>query len=152
MTFERLEARLEETPFLLVNVASGKAQLANSDEMLAVLGNADCLVINAANALAGLRRMAKSKSEFTITEIAKIAGVEYPAAHAWMRDGIVPASIRPPQGAGRGRQPIFSVGDALTAGIVGTCRRRGVSLEHLKLVSPLFQERNRAAASTAARS
>jgi DNA-binding transcriptional MerR regulator len=120
--------------------------------MVAALGDRSYLVMNAHNSFISLRRMARGQTEFSLTDIAKIAGVEYHAAHAWMREGLVPASIRSAQGAGRGRNPIFSIGDALTAGIIGTCRRHGLSLEHLKLISPLFQERTRVAAATATRS
>lgn len=135
---DRLRERLQRTPYLLIDCQTKTAKLATEDEMRKKVGGGTHFIMDARGAFDGLSGLAGDKEQFSLTEIAKIAGVEYHAGHFWMREGVLSPSIRPPQGSGRGRGPIFSFCDAVAAGILGTLRRQGIELETAQTVVPLF--------------
>lgn len=77
--------------------------------------------------------------QFSLTEIADVAGISYPNAHKWMKDGIFEPSVRGRQGQGRGRNIIFSFHDAFIAGAAGALLRAGCSLETIKTASMMLR-------------
>ena len=142
MTTDELKETLSHTPFLIIDVEKNTATLAAEAETLRAIGG-PTLILNAQRSLARIAAMTKGRERFSITDLAAAAGVNYHTAHLWVRDEIIPPSIRERAGSGRGLNPIFSFGDLFTAGIVGALRRHDFGLQHLKLVAPLFADKKR---------
>lgn len=138
---DRLWSRLERTPYLIIDCSSAQASLVAEETMLRSMGSTTHFVINAKAGYDNFRKLAKEQTQFSLTDISKVAGVEYHAAHFWMREGIITPSIQEAGGSGRGRGPIFSFADAFAAGIIGSMRRQGIGLDVLKRVAPLFEKR-----------
>jgi hypothetical protein len=70
---------------------------------------------------------------FSISAIARAAGVGEATIRDWLGREVLLASIRPSQG--HGTEILFSFHDAVVASIVGTLRRNGLSLDSLKMVA-----------------
>src|SRR5262245_28927534 len=128
LSADQLRNRLSRTPYLLIDCAAGDASLVDADGMRKALGDQAYFVMDALGAVRGLAKQSGGRVEFSLTDIAQIAGVDYFPAHYWMREGVIVASVRPASGAGRGRGPVFNFGDAVVAGIVGTLRRHNLSI------------------------
>lgn len=137
---EKLKNRLEKTPYLLIDLKTGKASLQKRTAMLKHVGSGTHIIMDAHGGFGGLKNLAKDQTEFSLTDIAKVAGVEYHAAHAWMREEVLTPSIREASGPGRGRNPVFSFADAVAAGIIGSLRRQGVQRDVLKQIAPLLND------------
>lgn len=136
---DRLQKRLADSPYLVLDCESGEASLAAANAMIGHLGG-NRFIMDAQEALNKFVGMAGDRDEFSLKDVAATAGIDYHAAHAWMRRGVITPSIREAAGAGTGRGPVFSTTDVFAAGILGTLRRHGLELNVARSVVPLFCE------------
>lgn len=70
---------------------------------------------------------------FTVSDLAKVSGAAESTIRDWLKAEILRPSVQPQRG--RGNEVLFDFRDAGIAGIVGSLRRAGLSLEVLQLVS-----------------
>jgi len=88
---------------------------------------------------ARLDKVGKGDREFTLGEVAKVAGMGYHLAYHYVQRGVFVPSVRLFGGSGRGDgEARFSWRDAFLAGVVGCLRRQGVKMELLRQVPALF--------------
>jgi len=125
--------------------------LAAEREMLEALGNQNYFILHAQRAFDSFAARSKTGDQYSLTDVAAVAGVDYFTAHYWLRENIIKASVRPASGAGTGRGPLFSWTDAFCVGVIGSLRRQGLNLEISRAVSDLFAEKKRTGQRVAAR-
>jgi len=80
--------------------------------------------------------------EYTLPEVAAIAGLEYRTGHQWMEAGILRGMIRGPSGSGRG--VLFSWYGAMTAAVMGGLHRAGCGRKALQAAAKVLHEGSRA--------
>jgi len=148
--YERLQDLLRHRPFVTVNMPMGTAEFAAQGKVFKSLlrdNPLDCstATINAKSALAGfaaLRGVGTEDKEFSIDDIAKIAGMERITAHNYVSRGIFRPSVSGRTGSPGGQGLRFSWRDGYVAGLVGAFRRIGLVPYLLQQVSDLFYEDN----------
>ena len=136
--YERLRERLDRQPYLVVDAVTGEARLADQPTAFRLMVEAGAFtklaVIDGLGALEGFATKTpagKTDRQFTMKQIAEIAGVTYHTGYAHVRKhGVLPAPIRPFVGrGGRGEvEARFDWMSAFVAGLVGTLKRQGLSL------------------------
>ena len=141
---ERLQEQLQPNPFLVADGATGDVKLVNETDALRMMAEAGLfhsqVVMNVGRGLDNFAMLTgKADRQFSLKDIATITGTPYNKAHGWLTAKIIIPSIRPADGAGRGKGPRFSWRDAFVAGICGSLRRQGVGLDVLRKISPLFE-------------
>lgn len=137
---DRLLARLNETPFLLIDCATHDAQLVGAKEVTLALSERTYFAMNLLRGFDQFAALTAGQDEFSQNDIATIAGFEYPAAYAWKKQKVLVPSIRKAQGTGYGKGAIYSYCDAFAAGVIGTLRRQNIGLEVMRKISPLLNE------------
>lgn len=156
--YKRLTKLLAAKPFLIADGEAAEARLVTEKAAHAAITAANNKLFHAQAVLHvgnTLPRFAKlvgeDDREFDLEEMAKIAGVTNRILQNWMMDDIVPATVRPAAGPGRGKGAKFSWADAFMVGILGALRRQGIGLDTLKKVRFLFEKRATQRAATRAR-
>lgn len=143
--FERLVLRFAQTPFLVCN-QEGEVMVLSRPEMKRVLDASDLethVVMNLQRGLRNFYNLAKGKTEYTIKEVAQVAGVAPSAIYFWVKERAITPSVKVRHGGGRGNNILFNWADAIAAGVMGSLTRQGASLETLSKIQPLFTEKKR---------
>lgn len=153
--YERLKKRLAATPCL---VADAEVKAKASPPRIELMSRQDAerikeregpfpmhAIIDLAAALEGFAKLygvGKKDREFSLPQIAKIAGISYHLAYKYMVDEIFEASIQRFQGSGKGEsvEARFSWADAFIAGAIGCLRRNGIPAKALKEARLLLSE------------
>ena len=134
---DRLRDLLNRRQYLVIDVRTNEARLESAKDVLGMMGGTAHLILDLQSAFRDCEKLTDLE-EFTLDDIAHVAGVNYPVVFAWMQRGILRPSIREPEGAGKGRGPRFSFADAVAAATIGTLRRTGLSLQVVKAIGPLL--------------
>jgi len=66
------------------------------------------------------------RESYTLPQLAMLAGVTYPTARVWTEAGVLLPTAREGNGAGSGKERLFSRADAFAARVAGTLRHAGV--------------------------
>ena len=140
-TYERLRERLDREPYLVVDAVTGEARLVNQATAFQLMIQAGPFpkqaILDARGALEGFATKTpagKTDRELTMRQIAEIAGVTYQTGYAHVRKhGVLPPPVRPFVGrGGRGEvEARFDWMSGFVAGLLGTLKRQGVSLQVL---------------------
>jgi hypothetical protein len=147
--YQRLTEKLRGRPFLIADGATGRVRLANQQAVFRAMAEGgefpSSLILNAGGGLkrfARLRGVGEGDREFTLKDIAAIAGMSYHLTYHYASEGVLNPSVRDFGGPGNGEdnQARFSWTDAFCAGIVGSLRRHGLGLDVLRKVQPLFTD------------
>ncbi len=150
--YEKLKDRLRITSYLVADAQSGRVELVGQVQAFEIMAEQGPFpieaIIDARKALehfSRLENVGKKDREFTLREIGKIAGMNYPLAYNYFQRGIFTPSARPFRGKGRGEdhEGRFSWSDAFIAGIVGSLRRNGLRPGILTKVPALLDEKKR---------
>ena len=144
--YERIKNQLRDRPFLIVDGITGRVRLANQASALRKMNEGDFPAAVILNASAALKRFARFRGvgeadhQFSLRDVATIAGIGYVRMWQHVADGILTPSIRPFGGRGTGDscEGLFSWGDAFVAGAIGCLRRQGVRGTVLRKIQPLF--------------
>lgn len=146
--YQTLSEKLQGKPYLIADAVTGKVRLASQPTMLRTMVEGGefptALILNAGEALkrfARLRGVGEDDHEFTLKDIAAIAGLSYVSAWQYVQKGVIRPSIRDFGGPGTGDvEARFSWGDAFCAGIIGTLRRHRMKLDVVAKVQPLLTD------------
>ncbi len=146
--YESLKTMLRHRPFVTVNMPMGTAEFAAQGKVFRSLlrdNPLDCstATINALSALDGfaaLRGVGTTDKEFTIDDIAKIAGMERITAHNYVGRKIFRPSASGRTGSESGQGLRFDWRDAYVAGLVGAFRRMGLTPYLLQQIADLFYQ------------
>ena len=147
--YQKLSAMLNGKPYLIANGATRKVRLANRATMFRAMTEEgefpSSLIMDAGEGLkrfARLRGVGEADREFTLKDIAAIAGMSYHLTYHYVSQGVLRPSVRDFGGPGNGEdnQAKFTWTDAFCGGIVGSLRRHGLGLDVLRKVQPLFSD------------
>ena len=138
--YERLSKRLTREPYLVVDAVTGQARLADQVTTFRLMILAGPFpkqaILDAQGTLEGFANRTpagKTDREFSMGEIAQIAGLRYHTAYKHVSEGVLPPPVRPFVGRG-GRGSVearFDWMGAFVAGLLGTLKRQGLPLEVL---------------------
>ena len=142
--YEKLKARLRETPFLVADL-DGTVELSNQSSTFKTINEsafASSCIMNLKRSLvrfSNLKGVGKDGT-FSMKQIGKIMGVSYQVVWLYKSEGILTPSIKAAGGPGMGEncEAVYSWVDGFVAGILGSLRRHGINMETLKKVQPLF--------------
>ena len=137
--YERLEKRLAQSPYLVVDAVTGEARLVNEPTAFQIMILAGPFpkqaILDARGALEGfanLKPVGRTDTEFSMGQIAQIAGLRYHTAYKHVDEGVLPRPVRDFGGHGKGRvEARFDWISGFVAGLLGTLKRQGLSLEVL---------------------
>ena len=143
MDYELLKSRLRQTRYIVADGSTAEVALVNEGRVFRLMNKSgpfpSQVIVDAAKALQNFVRLTgDTDREFTLQEIATVAGVPYSQAYNWLMEGVIVPSVRGRNGSGRGKDILFSWQDAYVAGLLGSLRRQGVGLDVLRKVSQIF--------------
>ena len=146
MTFERIKEMVQQSPYLVADTKTGDVRLVDEPTAFRTMRQEEPFPNHAVLRLdrgidkfAALDVIGREDREFSLREVAGIAGMTYHNCYQFMAKRILVPSIRPADGSGTGQsEAIFSWSDAWSAGIVGTLRRLGLKPDLMRKVQPLF--------------
>lgn len=143
--YVRLKKSVRHTSHLIIDGATDEVRLVDEETTFHMMNETGLfrsqVVMNASRALENFAQLSgKDDRNFTLREITAMTGQPYSQVYGWLLEKVIWPSVRPPSGSGRGKESLFSWGDAFAAGVVGSLRRNGVGLPLLKQVQPLFNK------------
>ena len=151
--YEELKSKLTDKPYLVADVVTQKVRLVNQTTAFDLMAKSGSFpthaIVNLRGALEGFAKLngvGKVDREFSLREVAGAAGMSYHNFYiTYYKSGIVTPSVRDFGGSGQGEQceAKFNWRDAFVAGTVGTLRRQGLSMDVLKKVPKLFEEKKK---------
>lgn len=142
--FVEISMETADKPLLLVDSDERIVRLVSRDEVARIVagaepGNLACL-LDLQRCLASLANVIGTDNcVLSMEQIGTITGLGYGIANHWVQQKILTASIRGGDGAGKGKDRLFSWRDGFIAGVVGSLRRQRVSLDMLRKVADLLR-------------
>jgi len=147
--YRKLKETLRVRPYLIADL-DGNVRLATEAEAFRALNECGAfptiLVTNIGRSLERLSRLEPDrKKTYTLRQVAKTAGWQYPLAYKFCRMGLIAPSVQP--FGGYGHAGLFSWTDLFVIGAIGLLWRNRIPLAGLAKVRSVLlgEEENRAA-------
>lgn len=136
--YQSLKGEFRSKSYLVVEATSKHVDLSDEAGAMRVLRQSknglfqSVLVMNVARALENFARIVDvDDRSFTLAELATIVGIPVGKLNLWLSDGVLVSTEREGSGKGKGKERLFTWRDAFAAGVCGSLRRQGLSLEIL---------------------